>query len=53
MSVDTKAKKVTFKDGTNQHYDQLLISTGGRLDCFEELDFNCAYGQKKPEKLFK
>lgn len=32
MSVDTKAKRVTFKDGTNQHYDQLLISTGGRLD---------------------
>ncbi|XP_051535924.1 apoptosis inducing factor mitochondria associated 4 isoform X2 [Myxocyprinus asiaticus] len=29
MSVDTDAKTVTFKDGTIQHYDQLLISTGG------------------------
>uniref|UniRef100_A0A9J8C8G0 Apoptosis inducing factor mitochondria associated 4 n=2 Tax=Cyprinus carpio TaxID=7962 RepID=A0A9J8C8G0_CYPCA len=29
-SVDTEAKTLTFSDGTNQHYDQLLISTGGR-----------------------
>ncbi|XP_067221820.1 apoptosis inducing factor mitochondria associated 4 isoform X1 [Chanodichthys erythropterus] len=29
-SVDTEAKSLTFKDGTVQHYDQLLISTGGR-----------------------
>ncbi|XP_056119455.1 apoptosis inducing factor mitochondria associated 4 isoform X2 [Rhinichthys klamathensis goyatoka] len=29
-SVDTEAKTLTFKDGTVQHYDQLLISTGGR-----------------------
>ncbi|XP_067306716.1 apoptosis inducing factor mitochondria associated 4 [Pseudorasbora parva] len=29
-SVDTEAKALTFKDGTVQHYDQLLISTGGR-----------------------
>uniref|UniRef100_A0A8C1G2W0 Rieske domain-containing protein n=1 Tax=Cyprinus carpio TaxID=7962 RepID=A0A8C1G2W0_CYPCA len=33
-SVDTEAKTLTFSDGTNQHYDQLLISTGGRpLQC--------------------
>ncbi|KAI2656280.1 Apoptosis-inducing factor 3 [Labeo rohita] len=33
-SVNTQAKTVTFKDGTSQHYDQLLISTGGRpLQC--------------------
>jgi len=31
-SVDTEAKTLTFKDGTVQHYDQLLISTGGRSD---------------------
>lgn len=31
-SVDTDAKTLTFEDGTVQHYDQLLISTGGRLD---------------------
>ncbi|XP_056612916.1 apoptosis inducing factor mitochondria associated 4 [Triplophysa dalaica] len=30
MFVDTSAKTVTFKDGTNQQYDQLLISTGSR-----------------------
>nr|XP_055052583.1 apoptosis inducing factor mitochondria associated 4 [Misgurnus anguillicaudatus]XP_055052584.1 apoptosis inducing factor mitochondria associated 4 [Misgurnus anguillicaudatus]XP_055052585.1 apoptosis inducing factor mitochondria associated 4 [Misgurnus anguillicaudatus] len=30
MSVDTEAKTVTLNDGTNQHYDQLLISTGAR-----------------------
>ncbi|XP_077063536.1 apoptosis inducing factor mitochondria associated 4 [Siphateles boraxobius] len=29
-SVDTEAKTLTFKDGIVQHYDQLLISTGGR-----------------------
>ncbi|XP_026137987.1 apoptosis inducing factor mitochondria associated 4 [Carassius auratus] len=29
-SVDTKAKTLTFDDGTDQHYDQLLIATGGR-----------------------
>lgn len=31
-SVDAEAKILTFNDGTSQHYDQLLISTGGRLD---------------------
>uniref|UniRef100_A0A673GSQ1 Apoptosis inducing factor mitochondria associated 4 n=1 Tax=Sinocyclocheilus rhinocerous TaxID=307959 RepID=A0A673GSQ1_9TELE len=29
-SVNTEAKTLTFKDGTSQHYDQLLISTGAR-----------------------
>lgn len=30
VSVDTKEKTVKFNDGTVQHYDQLLISTGCR-----------------------
>lgn len=30
VSVDTKEKTVRFNDGTVQHYDQLLISTGCR-----------------------
>lgn len=30
LSVDTKEKIVKFNDGTVQHYDQLLISTGCR-----------------------
>uniref|UniRef100_A0AAR2LQU1 Rieske domain-containing protein n=1 Tax=Pygocentrus nattereri TaxID=42514 RepID=A0AAR2LQU1_PYGNA len=30
VSVNTEAKTVAFNDGTSQHYDQLLISTGAR-----------------------
>ncbi|XP_072548094.1 apoptosis inducing factor mitochondria associated 4 isoform X2 [Salminus brasiliensis] len=30
VSVSTEAKTVTLSDGTTQHYDQLLVSTGAR-----------------------
>ena len=34
VSVNTEAKTVTFNDGTSQHYDHLLISTGARSGPF-------------------